>query len=332
MTINPERFDSIFDTMVIDAKHVCVAVSGGPDSMALLHLLSTWATGKKIVNIHAVTVDHALRDNSAAEALVVGENVSSFPNVIHHILKREAPEQNTRVMERARADRYALISQYCTDYHITHIFVAHHMDDQAETFLFRLAKGSGLDGLAGMSPAQALRNDQVLYRPFLDISKADILSYCKAHNISYIHDPSNKDRKFARPRMRASLDVLKQEGLTHERLSVTAKRIARARQALEIVSEKQYQIHLNLLKPDRIVFDKSVFCDPDEIGIRILLRGMQYLHTQNNINNEYGPRLARVETLYNDLKYAPDFKRRTLSGLMFSKDEQGITITLEHDL
>ena len=180
-----------FSDALCDVPGVAVGVSGGPDSMALAWLLSQISkTNPGSPPIHALTVDHGLRTESAAEAAQVGVWVSGWPGLTHHVLRWEQGA-DTRIQEEARRARYDLMAEYCRARDIRHLFLAHHMDDQAETVLFRLAKGSGLDGLAGMKPWQE-RGDIVLLRPLLEIPKERLLETCASESIPFVKDPSNE--------------------------------------------------------------------------------------------------------------------------------------------
>jgi tRNA(Ile)-lysidine synthase len=135
---------------------VAAGVSGGPDSMAMLWLLSHWAVERDIF-IRAYTVDHGLRRESADEARTIGAWVKDWPNVMHEVLVWEGEKPGSRILEEARSKRYALMAAAMKAQGAGYLFIAHHRDDQAETFLIRLAKGSGLDGLVACAPCKKWR-------------------------------------------------------------------------------------------------------------------------------------------------------------------------------
>ena len=233
-TVSLSRIVSGFlDLHDLKAVPLAVAVSGGPDSMALAHILALLAAESQF-DLHILTVDHGLRVEAAQEAVEVATYFEGKDHVTARILERdiEDHQKDKRIQEAARQDRYALMAAYCAEKGIKHLFLAHHADDQMETVLFRLAKGSGLDGLAGMRDVQPYSDELTLCRPLLSLSKDDLLSYCAAHDIPYVEDKSNEDDKFARVRMRKSQAVLVEEGFSVQRLSVTASRLNRAGQAL----------------------------------------------------------------------------------------------------
>lgn len=307
---------------------VAVGVSGGPDSMALCYFLSRWADDKG-VEVHALSVDHDLREGAAAEAVQVGQWISTWGNVQHHILKWEHDGQDARVQEEARNARYDLMAEYCRAQGIDALFAGHHTDDQAETVLFRLAKGSGLDGLAGMSPVHDLGGGVRLYRPFLELPKAEILKACDENDVPYIEDPSNKNDDFARVRLRESREVLEKEGLTNKRLAVTAKRLARARMALESLADDAYAACASDKDSKRIEFNLNTLRNnPEEIVLRCILKGINELSPSGG----YGPRFEKVESLCTDLLNEQSFRKRTLGGVVFEVANGGaqLVLTAEH--
>ena len=191
---------------------VTIAVSGGPDSMALAALVSEWGENEGRGAAHAVVVDHGLRPESSQEARLVMARLSAISGLLPSLLCWNGDKPVTGIMEKARAARYKLLTEYCKNQGIRGLFLAHHQDDQAETFLIRLAKGSGLDGLAGMSPVRE-DGDVALLRPFLGIPKGRLIATCRARGISFVEDPSNANPAYLRPRLRAAREILEKEGL-----------------------------------------------------------------------------------------------------------------------
>ena len=307
---------------------VTAAVSGGPDSMALTHLLIRWRLEHGVtVPLHAVTVDHGLRSGSAAEARQVGDWIKDWPGVQHAILTWEGDKPQSRVMEEARNMRRNLLVQYAHKHNIKAIFMAHHKDDQAETFLMRLASGSGLDGLAAMKAMREFDGIRFV-RPLLAFKKADLIAYCAQNHVPYTDDPSNFNAEYLRPRIRVSVQALEKEGLTSERLSVTAARLGRARAALDYYTECAFQdvflSHNNVI----ITYDFAQYAHlPDEIQLRLLLRAFDALLPER----EYRPRLEKVEQIAADLTASEPFRKRTLGGLVFSVRRRGVEICIEKE-
>ncbi|MFE0757766.1 tRNA lysidine(34) synthetase TilS [Inquilinus sp. NPDC058860] len=208
---------------------LAVAVSGGPDSMALSLLAACWVR-QRGGQILALTVDHRLRPDSTAEAAATGASLTRH-DIPHRILTwTDAPARASQ--DEARRARYALLDRACREAGIRDLLVAHHREDQAETVLLRLAKGSGVDGLAGMAAWRPTPWGRLL-RPLLDLPKARLIATCAGFGVVPVDDPSNRRSRYARARLRAAREVLAAEGLTDDRLFALARRAGQARAALE---------------------------------------------------------------------------------------------------
>jgi tRNA(Ile)-lysidine synthase len=317
--VTSEEFSEILESFLSERiSAVAVGVSGGPDSMALAKLLSLWGS-KKRVRVHALSIDHGLRKESAKEARSAGKRMEGWSNLQHEILKWKGKKPKARMMEEARVARYDLIAQYCRKHKIKYLFLAHHQDDQAETFLLRLAGGSGLDGLAAIRPVQVYDKTLTVLRPLLGFSKERLIATCKVHKIPYLKDPSNKAQKFARPRLRKSWKILEAEGLSSKRLAVTAARIDRARRALDEMAEKAFYGSLLAKTTNRIVLDQESWCRlPGEIAFRVVLKAIRHLRPGEN----YLPRMEKIEDLFADLFSPKPFRKRTLGGAVFERDDR----------
>ena len=222
-----DRFAAAMDAVLAGAhpETLCVAVSGGSDSLALLALTCDWAGPG--VAVEAVTVDHGLRAGSAEEARQVAEAARSL-RARHRVLRWQGWDGSGNLQAGARAARRRLITEYCAAQGIGAVLYGHTRDDQAETLLMRLARGSGVDGLAAMS---AGRYGQSLFlRPLLTETRADLRDFLTARGMAWAEDPSNDDPGFERVRMRRAMVEL---GLDAARLAATATAMARARMALE---------------------------------------------------------------------------------------------------
>ncbi|WP_343714475.1 tRNA lysidine(34) synthetase TilS [Inquilinus sp.] len=211
---------------------LAVAVSGGPDSMALSLLAARWVR-QRGGQLLALIVDHRLRPESTAEAAAAGASLTRH-DIPHRILVwTDAPARASQ--EQARRARYALLQQACREAGIRDLAVAHHREDQAETVLLRLAKGSGVDGLAGMAAWRPAPWGRLL-RPLLDLPKARLVATCVVFGVVPADDPSNRRSRYARARLRAAREVLAAEGLTEDRLFALARRAGQARDALERIT------------------------------------------------------------------------------------------------
>ncbi len=323
-----------FTQMLAGVKTVAVGVSGGPDSMALCKLLAQWSADNNGPKIHVLSVDHGLRPEGAQEAAQVGEWVKTWPGVSHAALsvaKKEesaTPTPPSRIMENAREGRYKAMAAYCKQHGIRHLFLAHHQDDQAETFLFRLSKGSGLDGLAAMAPAQDYSAHLTLLRPLLNVPKAQLVATCAHHGLAYVEDPSNASEKFARSRLRKARAALEEEGLSAKRLAVTAMRLARARQALDQIADMALQDITIEKDTSRIVLNYEILkAWPGEVGLRVLIKAINMLGPES----DYGPRMEKMEALFEALMLEPEFRKRTLGGVIVERDDKAVQVVLEKE-
>lgn len=197
-----KRFTRAFDRLVKPDEKIGLAVSGGPDSLALLLLAAAARPGK----VEAATVDHSLRDDSRKEAEAVAALCVKL-GVPHEILTVEWDEKpETAIQEKARNKRYAALAEWAKRRSLGVLATAHHAEDQAETLLMRLARGAGVRGLAGMRPLRKVpRSEGALARPLLRWTRKDLAEVCSAAGLEPVEDPSNSDPKFERVRVRETL-------------------------------------------------------------------------------------------------------------------------------
>lgn len=332
--ISPEKFSGLMSLLGIDfsvSKNLAVAVSGGGDSIALTMLLANWAKDKGI-SIHALTVDHGLRPESTEEAKTVSRILKPF-GISHKILTWEGKKPKTRIQELARQARYQLMSDYCLTHRIPYLCVAHHAQDQMETILFRMAKGTGIDGLAGMRPVHILENGLIILRPLLSLSHEDLLATLKSENINWIEDPSNKNNVYARVRMRQTLQSLENEGLSSTRISSLSNRIIQSVQLIDYFIEKEYSSILLSMHPQHIEIDFNRFLDlPIEGKIRILALLISKIHEgiSSSAFSSFAlsaPRLEDIERLAH--KINTHFKGATLGHCAFQRKKEKLEIRSE---
>jgi tRNA(Ile)-lysidine synthase len=211
---------------VAPAEQIAIAVSGGPDSLALLSLAVAAWPGR----ITAITVDHALRADSAAEAADVAAQCAArgIPQVT---LRRAGPAFTANVQAQARAARYALLAQWCAGNGASLLLTAHHADDQAETLLMRLNRGSGGSGLAGIRAARPLQPGVTLVRPVLACRKAELVAIAAEQGWDSVDDPANRDPRHDRTRVRALLAA--NPGLNVAALTAAAGHLAQEADALD---------------------------------------------------------------------------------------------------
>ncbi len=216
--------------VMLTGKKLAVAVSGGADSMALCLLLAKWC-GNHQATLTALIVDHAIRAESAIEAGQVADWLRA-KHITSVILHPSTPITAPALQEKARDARYAAFEAWCREQGVSYLCTAHHADDQLETVLMHLVRGSGLEGLAGIPP-HTKRGSLNILRPLLAIEKSALQDYLRTQNQPWIEDPTNHSDHFARNRMRNITSTLKSEGLTPQRLTETTRILRQATTALE---------------------------------------------------------------------------------------------------
>jgi tRNA(Ile)-lysidine synthase len=260
----PGEIDALFAPLA-GANLLLLAVSGGPDSTALLLMASEWAARGKGARVAAATVDHGLRPEGAVEALAVAD-LSRRLGVPHHLLAWRGEKPATRIQERAREARYRLLGERARLIGAEALVTAHHADDQAETVLFRLLRGSGLAGLRGMARATD-RDGLRILRPLLELEKADLVAFCEARGVAFVHDPSNANPHYARTRLRRLLPLLAAEGLDSAALRRLARRAGEVEAAL---GRQTAEVETRLRDGGDGLDARKLFGEPLAIAQRIL--------------------------------------------------------------
>jgi tRNA(Ile)-lysidine synthase len=272
------------------APAMVLAVSGGPDSIAMMWLAARWRRAlTRGPDLVAVTIDHGLRAEAAREARDV-KRLAKTLDLPHRTLRWSGAKPKTGLPAAARDARYRLLAKAARATGATHVLTAHTRDDQAETLLMRMSRGSGIAGLAGIA-RQSERDGVVLARPLLHIPKARLVATLKKANISFADDPTNRDAGFTRPRFRAIMPALAAEGCDARNLARLASRLARANAALELLVDGAER-YLALGEPDPTGFDAGAFAVlSEEIRLRLLLRRI------DRVGHEGPAELGKVEAL-----------------------------------
>ncbi|MCP5087092.1 MAG: tRNA lysidine(34) synthetase TilS [Rhodobacteraceae bacterium] len=283
-----------------------VAVSGGGDSTALLVLMADWAQDLSRP-LFVATVDHGLRDGSAEEAKAVSELCRSL-SLPHQTLNWRGWEGSGNLQNAARNARRALLTQWATRKGLTAIATGHTQDDQAETFLMRLARGSGVDGLAAIYP-QSKTDGFMWLRPLLGVTRAELRSYLRNTDVGWIDDPSNLDARFDRVRWRNAAGALAEMGLTPDLLAGTAERMQKARTALEF---QTHELALRIARPTpggSVRLGKQEFFQSfEEQQNRLMAHCLRWVSGAT-----YRPRLGALKRLIEELA---EGKTSTLSGCL----------------
>jgi tRNA(Ile)-lysidine synthase len=299
-----DRFRSDLDALVAADAKIGVAVSGGPDSLALLLL----AAEARPNQVEAATVDHALRPDSRAEAEGVSQ-VCERLGVPHAILTASWDQKpETAIQERARMMRYQLLAEWAGERKIGAILTAHHLDDQAETLLMRLARGAGVKGLAGMRRLTRGTGGAIpIVRPLLGWRHAELEAVCAASGIEPVQDPSNHDEQFERVRVRKALASA--DWLDSPAIALSAAHLTEADAALRWATDIEWK--RGVAVDDNEIVYKPVDA-PREIRRRIVRRAVFALASEGAGTE---PRGRELDQLLTALRAG---KRATLRGVLCS--------------
>lgn len=289
-----------------------IALSGGSDSTALL-VLAADALGPQ--NLCAITIDHGLRTGAAQEAIAAGITCAAL-GVKHEVIALKL-EAGSDLQARARTARYDALCEWARRNEVGSIALGHTEKDVSETFLMRLARGSGVDGLARMAQ-EFTRGDTTFLRPLLDASRADLRDMLRARSISWSEDPSNEDARFKRVQMRQAQSHLNALGLTSERLGQTAKWMRAASDVLEQAADTWIAQNARADHGDAVFDLAALRAAPEETAFRALSRALC-----NISGNAYRPRLnALIGLLQSELT-------ATLHGCLAYQQKGELRLTRE---
>ena len=296
---------------------VAVAVSGGPDSMSLLFLINAFIKYKK-GKLMALIVDHRIRKNSKDEAKFISSYLDRN-NINSQILTANKDKVSKKSMNEARNNRYNLLTDFCIKNNILHLFIAHHKDDNLETFLSRKIAGSDFYGLKSMSE-MSLYNRVNIIRPLLNFSKEMLLDYNKKNKIEYIKDPSNFNLDYTRPTIRNFLKKSDQK---------TIKEINKDFENILFYSPYFIQMILEILLKNIVHVDsKQIVISPHNIknlneitSENIIRRIYQFLFYQSN-----APRSIKTRILISEMKKL-NFNIFNLKGMIVKKNDDFLTFS-----
>lgn len=292
-------------------RRIGIAVSGGPDSMALFTLVDRWTrTLADPPSLVVLTVDHGLRAEAAVEADAVVAHARALGHVAEKLVWRhDGPPPSSGIQAAARTARYRLLAEAARRLALDAVLLAHTLDDQAETLLINLGRGSGVAGLAAM-PERRLIDGVPFLRPLLSSRKADLVAFLAAAGIGYVTDPSNAADRYTRVRLRKAMPALADLGLTADRLAGTARRMARAEAALRTLTDELAAgaaiDHGGVWSVDRA----QLLAAPDEIGLRLLARLIRAVRP-----DEHPPRAEPLEAWHAALRAGTAPSRATMAGV-----------------
>ena len=322
--------DKIFKDLFLDfkkkiknikKKSFLIAVSGGPDSLALVIFSFAYQYVYKKTNFKYAIVDHSIRKNSAIEAQNLKKKLSKLKINLKIIKNKRKIKSN--IQSNAREIRYNLLSSYCKKNKIPYIVTAHHSDDQIETFLIRLSRGSGLQGLSSMSEISKLNNDIKIFRPFLSFQKNQLVRITKVIFKNFVKDPSNNNKKFLRTNIRRLVKTLNNMGIESQQILRSIRNISSSNNFINNYFNKIFK-QIVVSKKSKYVIDLKRFNEQsDEIQIKTFNKIF------NKINKKYYPsRAKKVISMYKALKNK-DFAKTTLANCLIEK--KGLKICVKRE-
>jgi len=311
-----------FEKNLVPQNRYIVAVSGGPDSLALAFFAKCFSQLKK-VNFYYYLVDHKLRKESSKEAKKTLDLLKKI-NVKCKVLIWHGKKPNSNIQSIARYNRYSLLIRECNKKNLNSILLGHQIDDLNENFFIRMMRGSGLKGLVSMDEISENNNIKFL-RPLLGIEKSKLKIVSLKVFKSFIEDPSNINENYKRIRVRNLIKKLEKEGLNKKKFNLTINNLKSANKALEFYTKK------NLLensffnsKKNNIVLSKDFFIQPNEIILRSITKVIQKIS-----KSYYPPRGKSIKSLIIEIKYNKTMKKLTLGRCIFEKINETVIISKE---
>ena len=308
------------NNLVIDNDFM-VAVSGGPDSLALSFLAKIYAI-KKSLDVKYYIVDHKLRNNSTREAKNVQKNLKKF-SIDLNILTWNGRKPKKNIQSIARDKRYELLTGKAKKYKIKDILIGHHLDDLFENFFIRILRGSGLNGLISLG-RDAKKNNINLIRPLINVDKNDLVHISNYVFGSYVVDPSNLDDKFKRVKIRKFLNQLSLEGLDRNKFLLTIKNLKVANENIKFYTTKNLKENLTVFqKNENAILKKDFFFQSDEVVFRSFVKVIKI------VGKKYYPvRGKKIDKIIDLIRSRSSFKV-TLGGCVIKKVNETVILSKE---
>ena len=322
--LNNKRINKIykeFEKSLLIKDNFAVAVSGGPDSLALAFLAKIYSV-KWRLNPKFLIVDHRLRPESTREAAKVKKLLKKI-SVNSEILTWEGKKPSKNIQSIARNKRYELLFSHCNKFKINNILLGHHQNDLFENFFIRMLRGSGLNGLISLDKKSKIDN-KTLLRPLLDQKKENLIFISKKVFNFYVQDPTNQDEKFQRIRVRKLISELEKNGLNEKKFSKTLSNLKNSNTLVKFyVSENLKKNTFFSVKNCQLILNKSFFLKPHEVVFRSLSESIKLIGKRY-----YSVRGKKLDKIIKDLENN-HLSKATLGGCIIKKVNQTVIITKE---
>ena len=291
-------------------KSFIVAVSGGPDSLALTALSRCFEIEKKI-KFYYVLVDHRIRKDSSRESLKVKKLLKKNKINLNILINKKKIINN--IQSGAREVRYKLLLDFSKKKKSSIIITAHHSDDQIETFLIRLSRGSGVRGLSSMQTISILDKKVTLVRPLLDFKKKELQHVSKKIFGQFLIDPSNKNQKYLRTKMRNLISNMNKNGISNDQILKSIQNLSSTNKTLNLYLNKIFKLNVKKIRKGLHINLKKILLETDEVQIRILSKAIKDFS-----KSYYPPRSKKVISLIRNIKTGNQ-RKFTLSGCIIEK-------------
>ena len=312
---------NIFEKELRIKEKFAVAVSGGPDSLALAFLSKIYSIKNKLA-VKFFIVDHKLRKESSQEAKKV-KNLLKALNINSEILTWNGKKPKKNIQSIARKKRYELLFSKCKKYKTNNLLLGHHLDDLYENFFIRIIRGSGLKGLSSLEKTNQISNINLI-RPLLAFDKSDLIFISKHVFNFFVVDPSNKDFKYTRVRIRSFIDELKKEGFDKNKLFLTIKNLRGSNKTLLFYVEQNKRLNSFLnQKKNELILNENFFKNPYEVIFRSLIDSIKIIGGKYNT-----VRGKKIDNILNKIQNNVLIKE-TLGGCIIKKLNQTVIISKE---
>ena len=302
-------------------KSAIVAVSGGPDSLALSFLAKIYSL-KKSLDVKYFIVDHRLRKNSTIEAKNVQKQLKLF-SINLNILTWKGSKPQKNIQSISRDKRYELLINVANKFKIKNILLGHHLDDFFENFFIRILRGSGLNGLVSLDK-ETQRDTVNLIRPLIELNKIDLVYLSDYVFGSYVNDPLNKNDKFKRVKVRNFIKQLGSEGLDKNKLFLTVRNLKLANENIKYYVEENLQKNLTFLSnKNEAILKKNFFFNSNEVVFRSFTEVLKIIGKKH-----YPVRGKKIEKILQTVKVKPSFQV-TLGGCIIKKVNESIIVSKE---
>ena len=304
----------------LNNKNYLVAVSGGPDSLALVALTKAYSFYNNS-NFHYALIDHNIRKNSNEEAKKVRNLLKKRKIDLKIFTNKKKIIKN--IQAEARHTRYEILVNYCKKNNINILMTGHNLEDQIETFFIRLSRGSGLKGLSAMKPLTKIERKVKLFRPLLDVKKKNLVKISKKTFGKYFKDPSNSNEKYLRTKIRGLKKPLEKSGVKYDQIFKSIQNLSSSKSTLDEYFEKIFKRLIKKVNKEVLINYKEYKKLNNDIKMAIINESIKQLK-----NNYYDLRSRKVINLIKSLNKR-NFKNTTLGGCIFNKKGENLSLMVE---